>query len=253
MADKIPNDINDKIEETGNGIIGFAKFLWSQVPPINKAGMPFVAIAAVIGALLWILLDLFALGIFLTLAVYLFFRDPIRQATQGDDLITSPADGLVTAISDVEYPAELEKAPAKKIKRISIFLSVFDVHINRLPANGTITEVVYKPGKFINAKLDKASEDNERSIVLMETPVGPVAFVQIAGLIARRIINDLKAGDVAEQGQRYGLIRFGSRVDVYLPEDVDPVVAVGQHVIGGETVLAAKDDTYYDALKTKEI
>ena len=184
---------------------------------------------------------------FLTLGVLAFFRDPERVVPQADDAIVSPADGLVSLIAEVDPPAELQvddgsgtrPLPAGKVIRVSIFMSVFDVHINRAPIGGTVQRVVYIPGKFMNADLDKASEENERQHILIERPDGlAIGFTQIAGLVARRIIPFVKPGDMVAVGQRIGLIRFGSRVDVYLPAGTDPKVLLGQKVIAGETILA---------------
>ena len=184
---------------------------------------------------------------FLTIGVLAFFRDPERVVPQGDDLIVSPADGLVSLISEVEVPTELtvedgsgtRGLAAGPVTRISIFMSVFDVHINRAPIGGTVRRLVYIPGKFMNADLDKASEDNERQHILIERADGLLlGFTQIAGLVARRIVPFVKPGDIVAGGQRVGLIRFGSRVDVYLPAGTDPRVVLGQKVVAGETVLA---------------
>lgn len=176
-----------------------------------------------------------------------FFRDPVRITPQGERLIVSPADGLVTLIRQVDPPRELVQddgsglpgmAPGP-VTRISIFMSVFDVHINRAPIGGTVRRVVYITGRFMNADLDKASEENERQHLLIERGDGvKVGFTQIAGLVARRIIPFVKPGDILAAGQRFGLIRFGSRVDVYLPAGTDSKVLIGQKVIAGETVLA---------------
>jgi len=179
--------------------------------------------------------------------VFAFFRDPERVVPQGENLIVSPADGLVTMIQQVEPPIELQiddgsgtrGLPHMPLTRVSIFMSVFDVHINRAPVGGTVRRVIYVPGKFMNADLDKASEENERQHILIERPDGLLlGFTQIAGLVARRIVPFVKPGDMLAIGQRVGLIRFGSRVDVYLPQGTDPKVLMGQTVIAGETVLA---------------
>ncbi len=184
---------------------------------------------------------------FLSLGVFAFFRDPERVVPQGDGYIVSPADGLVSLIMQVEPPAELRvddgsgstPLPAGPVTRISIFMSVFDVHINRAPIAGTVRRVVYIPGKFMNADLDKASEENERQHLLIERADGlAIGFTQIAGLVARRIVPFVKPGDTLAVGQRVGLIRFGSRVDVYLPAGTDSKVLIGQKVIAGETILA---------------
>jgi phosphatidylserine decarboxylase len=181
-----------------------------------------------------------------------FFRDPKRVTPQGDNLVVSPADGLITLIKQMDPPRELVMddgsgapgLPPGPVTRISIFMSVFDVHINRTPIGGTVRRVVYIPGKFLNADLDKASEENERQHILVERGDGrAIGFTQIAGLIARRIVPFVKPGDMLAAGQRVGLIRFGSRVDVYLPAGTDPKVLIGQKVIAGETVLAEMGQT----------
>jgi phosphatidylserine decarboxylase len=181
-----------------------------------------------------------------TIWVCAFFRDPIRSVPQSKDLIISPADGLVTMIQQVAPPRELVGEGAlgsEPLIRVSIFMSVFDVHINRAPIAGTISRVVYIAGKFLNASLDKASEENERQHILVAGPDGTmVGFTQIAGLVARRIMPFIKQGDMVAAGQRVGLIRFGSRVDVYLPAGAAPKVALGQRAVAGETVLARLGD-----------
>lgn len=184
---------------------------------------------------------------FLTLGILAFFRDPERVVPQGEKLIISPADGMVSLIAEVEPPRELQVddgsgSPgigSEPLTRISIFMSVFDVHINRAPVGGTVRRLVYIPGKFLNADLDKASEENERQHLLIERSDGfVIGFTQIAGLVARRIVPFVKRGDILAAGQRVGLIRFGSRVDVYLPKGTDSRVVLGQTVIAGETILA---------------
>ena len=190
--------------------------------------------------------------LFLSLGVLAFFRDPERVVPQDDNAIVAPADGLVTMITSVEPPEELkvddgsgfDALPTGPVTRISIFMSVFDVHINRAPIAGTIRRVIYIPGKYMNADLDKASEENERQHILIERPDGlKIGFTQIAGLVARRIVPFVKPGDLVASGQRVGLIRFGSRVDVYLPAGTQPKVLMGQKIIAGETVLAELGDT----------
>ncbi|MES2120909.1 MAG: phosphatidylserine decarboxylase [Pseudomonadota bacterium] len=177
----------------------------------------------------------------LTVWVLSFFRDPIRTTPRGEKLIISPADGLITMIAKVPPPPELRGADALAdgdYTRVSIFMSVFDVHINRAPIGGKVKRIAYVPGKFVNADLDKASEDNERQHILIESSDGVrIGFTQIAGLVARRIIAFVREGDVVEAGQRVGLIRFGSRVDVYLPAGTAPRVLLGQRAIAGETVI----------------
>jgi len=207
-------------------------------PPINREGWPFVAIAAVltlvIGSfwqpLFWILLGL-------TIWVAAFFRDPTRVTPQGEALVIAPADGRVSHLVEVLPPPELG-LPAEPLLRISIFMNVFNVHVNRMPITGTIDKVVYTPGKFLNAELDKASLDNERNALVIRHPRGTVACVQIAGLVARRIVSWVKGGETMTAGTRFGMIRFGSRLDVFLPVGTVPLVALGQTTIAGETVLA---------------
>ncbi|MHA1601110.1 MAG: phosphatidylserine decarboxylase [Alphaproteobacteria bacterium] len=207
--------------------------------PINRAGWPFIG-AAVVGAVLLSLLwgPLFWLGLLAAAFCTYFFRDPDRIIPVRDGLVVSPADGLVSAVEPAAPPPELGMGEGLR-PRVSIFLSVFDVHINRVPADGTISALAYRKGTFVNAAFDKASEENERQSVRMTLPDGrDIAFVQIAGLIARRIVCDLVQGQSVHAGERFGLIRFGSRTDVYLPEGVAPLVAPGQRMIGGETVIA---------------
>lgn len=213
-----------------------------RVPAVHPEGRKFVAIGAFLVFLAWIWVDWLVWPlIIVTTWVAAFFRDPVRAVPQGDDLIVAPADGLITLIETVPVPRELAgegglgEAP---LVRVSIFMSVFDVHIQRAPLSGTIARVVYIAGKFLNADLDKASEDNERQHFLVERRDGVrVGFTQIAGLVARRIVAFTKPGDTVMAGQRVGLIRFGSRVDVYLPAGVAPRVALGQRSVAGETIL----------------
>ena len=181
-----------------------------------------------------------------------FFRDPVRVTPQDDRFIVAPADGLVTLIQQVDAPRELviddgsgtRGLPPGPVTRISIFMSVFDVHINRAPIGGTVRRVAYMPGKFLNADLDKASEENERQHILIERGDGMlIGFTQIAGLVARRIVPFVKPGDMLAVGQRVGLIRFGSRVDVYLPAGTESRVLLGQKIVAGETVLAELGQT----------
>jgi phosphatidylserine decarboxylase len=178
----------------------------------------------------------------LTLWVVSFFRDPVRTTPRGSNLVIAPADGLITMIVKVPPPPELRGADGLSdpdYTRVSIFMSVFDVHINRAPIAGRVTRIAYVPGKFVNADLDKASEDNERQHLLIEGADGiRIGFTQIAGLVARRILAFVRQGDAVDAGQRIGLIRFGSRVDVYLPAGTAPKVLLGQRAIAGETVLA---------------
>ena len=221
------------------------KWQWPSVHPEGrKFAMIAGAITLVFTLLNWELLAWPMVGI--SLWVLAFFRDPVRTVPQGDDLIIAPADGMVTLIQNVFPPREmagpdgLGDAP---MTRVSIFMSVFDVHINRTPIAGSVKNVIYISGKFLNADLDKASEDNERQHILVERSDGlRIGFTQIAGLVARRIVPFVKPGDMVAAGQRIGLIRFGSRVDVYLPEGAAPKVALGQRIVAGETVLARIGD-----------
>jgi phosphatidylserine decarboxylase len=174
----------------------------------------------------------------LTIWVAAFFRDPVRVTPKGEGLVVAPADGLVTMIERVLPPVELVLLGHAPRTRVSIFMSVFDVHVNRTPVAGTIRQVVYISGKFLNADLDKASEENERQHIVVEARDGTlIGFTQIAGLVARRIVSFVKPGDMIAAGQRVGLIRFGSRVDVYLPDGVGCQVVLGQRAIAGETVI----------------
>lgn len=212
-------------------------------PAVHPEGRRFALIAAAITAALFLLHAKFLgwLMVGITIWVLAFFRDPVRVTPRGDGFIVAPADGLVTLIRDVVPPPELSGADllgAEPMTRVSIFMSVFDVHINRAPIGGTIRQVIYIAGKFVNADLDKASEDNERQHIVVEDRDGlKIGFTQIAGLVARRIVPFVKTGDLVAAGQRVGLIRFGSRVDVYLPRGTAPKVALGQRAIAGETVL----------------
>jgi phosphatidylserine decarboxylase len=207
----------------------------------HPAGIPFIGggiIAALVFFLFSKMLGVIAL-IFAAFCLY-FFRDPDRVIAQKSSLLVSAADGLISGIvNDVSLPAELASGDDTRYTRISTFLSVLDVHVQRAPISGKIIRKVYSPGKFFNADLDKASEDNERCSLLIETVAGQkICVVQIAGLIARRIINDVREDQSIVAGTRFGMIRFGSRVDIYLPEGTSPLVCVGQRAIGGETVFA---------------
>ena len=215
-----------------------------RFPSVHPEGRKFTLIAAFLALVGFSFLpDLFGwLLVGLTIWVAAFFRDPIRTTPQDPDLIVAPADGLVTMISRVTAPLELagDSGLAGEYTRVSIFMSVFDVHINRTPIGGTVRRIAYVPGKFLNADLDKASEDNERQHFLVERDDGlKIGFTQIAGLVARRIMSFVKESDRVEAGERIGLIRFGSRVDVYLPAGTGPQVLLGQRTIAGETVLGA--------------
>jgi phosphatidylserine decarboxylase len=226
---------------------GEASWGW---PAIHPEGRKFGLIAVAASLFFLLILDWELIGwplLLLSAGVFAFFRDPERVVSQAEPAILAPADGLVTLIAEVEPPLELQiedgsglaGLPAGPVTRVSIFMSVFDVHINRTPVGGTVRRVVYIPGKFLNAELDKASEENERQHLLIERGDGlKIGFTQIAGLLARRIVPFVKPGDIVAKGQRIGLIRFGSRVDVYLPAGTDAKVMIGQTVVAGETVIA---------------
>ncbi len=210
-----------------------------NMAPVHRDGHKFVAIALVLTLLFFLLWPPLGWALLVvTLYVAYFFRDPERVTQLREGLVISPADGRVSMIEKVRPPAELALGPEERV-RVSIFLSVLDVHINRAPVAGRIIRSVYVPGAFLNAALDKASEDNERRALVIETTGGTqIGVVQIAGLIARRIVTFAGEGETIGQGQRFGLIRFGSRVDVFLPPGRHALVSVGQRAVGGETVLA---------------
>lgn len=212
----------------------------SGLHPIHKEGYVFIVLA-LIPTIIAFATEYTSLGwalLILTAWCAFFFRDPERVTPQNDNLVISPADGTVSLITKALPPKELNMEE-KELTRISIFLNIFNVHVNRSPVTGTVKELHYHPGKFLNASLDKASEDNERQSVLVETANGKeVAFTQIAGLIAKRIVCDLEEKQEVKAGERYGIIRFGSRMDVFLPDGVNPQVVVGQTAIAGETILA---------------
>lgn len=223
----------------------------STIPPIHPGGRPIVlgaAGATLAGRLLLRTLGLrragrvvTTVGLAATAGSAAFFRAPARVGPDGTGLVVAPADGLVSLIADAPPPPELG-LPATPLVRVSIFLSIFDVHIQRVPIGGVIREVAYRPGAFLSADLDKASDDNERNSLLIDpadpTVAGPVVVTQIAGLVARRIVCDVRAGQAVATGDTYGLIRFGSRLDTYLPPGTRPLVRLGQRAVGGETVLA---------------
>lgn len=214
--------------------------MWQAVlAPIHPDGWRFIAGFAVLALILfWIWTPLGWLGLLLTLWCAYFFRDPWRVTPTRPGLVVSPADGTVVAADRAKPPAELALGEAP-MTRIGIFLNVLDVHVNRVPLGGHVRKCAYTKGRFLNASLDKASEDNERMAIHIASTEGPdIAVVQIAGLIARRIVCELTEGQEVATGQRFGLIRFGSRADVYLPAQWMPLVVVGQRVTGGETVIA---------------
>jgi len=235
------------LDNQGRGTAGWH---WPAVHPEARKFAAVSALACLMAALMgWSLLAR-PLGI-LTYGICAFFRDPLRVTPRGDRYVVAPADGLITLIQKVAPPRELVMEdgtgtpglPDALVTRVSIFMSVFDVHINRAPINGTVSRVIYIPGKFLNADLDKASEENERQHILIDRGNGTmIGFTQIAGLVARRIVPFVKPGDIIGAGQRVGLIRFGSRVDVYLPEGTEPKVLLGQRTVAGETILAEIGD-----------
>ena len=209
-------------------------------PPIHTEGYKFLVIAVFITIVLMVFSSfLGTIGLLLTVWVYYFFRDPERVIIEDDDYLVSPADGEVIKVEEVDGPKEVG-LENKKFKKISIFMNVFDCHVNRTPCAGTVEDILYKPGKFLNASFDKASEDNERNYYnIKDTSGNNIIVVQIAGLIARRIVCETNNGQTLSQGERIGMIRFGSRADVYY-ENYEPIVKVGQKAISGETLLAKK-------------
>jgi len=210
----------------------------SQIVPVTPEGYPFIGAFAFVSLILfWLWSPLGWLGTLATIWCAYFFRDPPRVTPVRDGLVVAPADGRVSQVTSVVPPQELSLGN-RPLPRISIFMSVFDCHMNRSPVAGKIEKIVYLPGKFFNADLDKASADNERNSLVIGTGSVRVAVVQIAGLVARRIVCFVREGQPIGAGERFGMIRFGSRVDVYLPEGTAPKVAVGQTAVGGETVLA---------------
>lgn len=218
--------------------MSISKSIRAQIPPIHPEGYPFIGGFALVSLILfWLWTPLGWIGAVLTVWCALFFRDPIRVTPQRDGLVIAPADGRVSMITHALPPPELGLGD-RPLLRISIFMNVFNVHVNRSPVPGRIERIAYRPGAFINAELDKASEDNERNSLLISTPHGRIGVTQIAGLVARRIVSFVREGQVIGAGERFGLIRFGSRVDVYLPDGVEPLVSEGQTSLAGETVLA---------------
>jgi len=216
--------------------------------PVHREGYPFIgAFAAATLILGFFSINLFWIGLILTAWCAYFFRDPQRVTPVDDRLVISPADGVVSAVGPAVPPRELGLGAAE-MTRISVFMNVFSGHVNRSPVRGRIAKIEHRPGKFLNAELDKASTENERNSLVIESPNGIVAAVQIAGLVARRIVCWAEAGGTLAVGERFGLIRFGSRVDVFLPEAAVPRVAVGQTAVAGETVLAEFGGTHASPL-----
>ncbi len=241
MSDLAPRKTAMSSSISSNRPGGGVKWHW---PSIHPEGRKFVLIAAIVTLCFWLLgweiAGWLMLGI--TAWVAAFFRDPVRVTPTGSDVIIAPADGLITQIAEVAPPPEIAGADGlgdAPMLRVSIFMSVFDVHINRTPIAGTLRKIVYIPGKFVNADLDKASEENERQHFVVERADGVrIGFTQIAGLVARRILPFVSMGQDVSTGQRVGLIRFGSRVDVYLPQGTTPQVLLGQRTLAGETIVA---------------
>ena len=209
-------------------------------PKIHDEGYKFIVIFVIVTFVLYFIHGFFGfLGLVLTIWCYYFFRDPERISIQNDNYLTSPADGIVLQVLETNGPKELG-LESKKFKKVSIFMNVFDCHVNRSPCSGKITDIVYKPGKFINASLDKASEDNERNYYKIKNSNDEdIIVVQIAGLIARRIVTQTSVDEELDQGSRIGMIRFGSRADIYF-ENYEPLVKVNQKTIAGETLIAKK-------------
>ncbi|TNF23068.1 MAG: phosphatidylserine decarboxylase [Rhodobacteraceae bacterium] len=213
--------------------------LGTFLKPMHREGVKFVAIFAAITLGLFLLNEYLGwIGVGLTVWCYYFFRDPVRVPPTRDGVLVSPADGMVSLIEPAVPPEELGMGETA-LTRVSVFMSVFNCHVNRTPVTGEVTQIAYRPGKFLNASLDKASADNERNSLRIRMDDGrEIAVVQIAGLVARRIVCFIEPGAELQTGERFGLIRFGSRLDVYLPEGVEPLVRIGQTMVAGETVLA---------------
>ena len=210
-------------------------------PKIHPEGYRFLAISGVITLILWVMSNFFGIVFaIVTIWVYYFFRDPERQIIDDETYLVSPADGRITAIQEVNGPVELA-LDNKKFTRVSIFMNIFDCHVNRSPSSGQIQDIFYKPGKFLNASLDKASEENERNYFKIKDNKTDdcIVVVQIAGLIARRIVTETNKGEKLNQGDRIGMIRFGSRADIYF-ENYTPLVKVNQRAVAGETLIAKK-------------
>ena len=209
------------------------------IKPMHREGIKFIIFFSVTSLILFfIYIPLGWVGIGLTIWCYYFFRDPKRTIPVRDGLLVSPADGVISLIEKTMPPPELD-IEKEELTRISVFMNVFNCHVNRSPIAGKVMEINYRPGKFFNASLDKASVDNERNSLVLQIPDGrQIVVVQIAGLVARRIVSFVKPKQTLRIGQRFGLIRFGSRVDIYLPTGVQPLVCIGQIMVSGETVIA---------------
>ena len=209
-------------------------------PKLHKEGYRFLAIAAVVTFILLLISNFFGIiSLIITIWIYYFFRDPERFPINDENYLVSPADGMISQITEINGPAELN-LEKKKFTRLSIFMNAFNCHVNRVPCSGKISQIFYKPGKYINASLDKASDENERNFIKINNVGGDeLVLVQIAGLIARRIVCEIKENDETVQGDRFGIIRFGSRVDLYF-ENYQLMVQQHQKTIGGETIIARK-------------
>ena len=218
--------------------MSIVKSVRSQLAPIHPEGYPFIGAFALLSLVLfWIWSPLGWLATLCTAWCTYFFRDPVRVTPVREGIVVAPADGRVSRIANAVPPAELGLGE-KPLPRVSIFMSVFDCHVNRSPASGRIERIVYHPGAFVSADLDKASEGNERNSLVIAIDKGRIGVVQIAGLVARRIVCFVRQGATVGAGERIGMIRFGSRLDVYLPDGVRPLVAEGQAAVAGETILA---------------
>src|ERR1700761_257196 len=218
--------------------MSIANSIRAQIPPIHREGYPFIGVFAFVSLILFLLWSpLGWLGTGLTVWCALFFRDPVRVTPVRDGMVVAPADGRISMVTQVLPPAELGLGD-RPLPRISIFMSVFNCHVNRSPVAGRIDRIAYRPGVFINAELDKASEDNERNSLVIASPNGRIGVIQIAGLVARRIVCFVREGQSIGTGEPFGLIRSGSRLDVYLPEGTTALVSEGQTAVAGETILA---------------
>lgn len=224
-------------------MLGVAHFILDGIRNTHKEGHIIILIASLITLLLFVLsLFLGLIGLIITVWCIYFFRDPHRVIPTESGILVSPADGMVTSITENESaPEELDLISDEKFTKVSIFLNVFDVHVNRIPVDSTISKVAYVPGKFLNATLDKSSKENERNILLLKTKDDEnIVLTQIAGLIARRIVSYAEEHNEYKTGQRYGIIRFGSRVDLYVPQSYKIAILLGQTMLGGETIIARK-------------
>ena len=232
--------MNEKKQSSFESIINQLEDLKNFLPPINSAGYPFIILFALVAFILSLISDFLGwIGFILTLWCVYFFRDPERVIPEKTNILVSPADGKIVFSGFSKSPENLSDNKQLDLNKVSIFMNVFDVHVNRIPISGKITWLKYVPGTFLNASLDKSSENNERMIAKIEVSKGVFVYVvQIAGLIARRIKCELTENDSVKIGQRYGLIRFGSRVDVYFPKNFNILVSKGQTSISGETIIA---------------